>query len=171
MLFKWELIWITPYHFRRVGNSNPYMCLQTRVFKNENTTKKYQKMVAQDLSIYGMMFRKRSHVSTKFTQMTYVKSSDLIKPPRNSSKNTSNSSKFHPPCAWRSKKCKSLSFLNQPQPKPWSAAARSAVKEEPLTLRPRLPFLPPKRYIPSAASLHTDVCPLRSAGAVPLGDS
>ena len=57
------------------------MCLQTRVFKNENTTKKYQKMVAQDLSIYGMMFRKRSHVSTKFTQMTYVKSSDLIKPP------------------------------------------------------------------------------------------
>ena len=57
------------------------MCLQTRAFKNENTTKKYQKMVAQDLSIYGMMFRKRSHVSTKFTQMTYVKSSDLIKPP------------------------------------------------------------------------------------------
>ena len=33
------------------------------------------------MSIYGMMFRKRSHVSTKFTQMTYVKSSDLIKPP------------------------------------------------------------------------------------------
>ena len=32
------------------------------------------------MSIYGMMFRKRSHVSTKFTQMTYVKSSDLIKP-------------------------------------------------------------------------------------------
>ena len=38
-------------------------------------------MAAQDMSIYGMMFRKRSHVSTKFTQMTYVKSSDLIKPP------------------------------------------------------------------------------------------
>ena len=33
------------------------------------------------MSIYGMMFHKRSHVSTKFSQMTYVKSSDLIKPP------------------------------------------------------------------------------------------
>ena len=46
-----------------------------------------KKNVAQDMSIYGMMFRKRSHVSTKFTQMTYMSnhqtSSNL---PRNSSK-------------------------------------------------------------------------------------
>ena len=47
--------------------------------------KKNLKMVAQDMSIYGMMFRKRSHVSTKFTQMTYVKSSDPTNLPRNSS--------------------------------------------------------------------------------------
>ena len=33
--------------------------------------------MAQDMSIYGMTFRKRSHVSTKFTQINYVKSSDL----------------------------------------------------------------------------------------------
>ena len=63
------------------------------------------------MSIYGMMFRKCSHVSTKFAQMTYVKSLDLIKPPRNSSKNTS--SKFRPPYAWRSKKCKSLKSLKR----------------------------------------------------------
>ena len=70
-----------------------------------------KKTVAQHMSIYGMMFRKRSHVSTKFTQINYVKSSDLIKPPENSSKDTS--SKFHPICAWRSKKCKSFSHLPQ----------------------------------------------------------
>ena len=40
----------------------------------------------------------------------------------------------------------------------------------PLILRPRPPY-PPKTYIPSATSHHTDVCPLRAAGAVPLGDS
>ena len=48
----------------------------------------------------------------------YVKSSDLIKPPRqeprNSSKDTSSLTKFHPPCAWRSYKWKSLSQL-EPQ--------------------------------------------------------
>ena len=53
--------------------------------------------------------------------------------------------------------------------KPWSAAARSA--RRPLTLRPRRLSSPPKTYIPSATSLHTDVCPQRAAGAVPLGDS
>ena len=41
-------------------------------------------------------------------------------------KNTS--SKFHPPCAWRSKKCKSLRSL-PPQREPWSAPARSVVTE------------------------------------------
>ena len=79
------------------------------------------------MSIYGMMFRKRSHVSTKFTQMTYVKSSDLIKPPEEFFQKTP-SSKFHPPCAWRSKKCKSLRSL-PPQREPWSAPARSIVTE------------------------------------------
>ena len=52
-------------------NKGVKMKTQQTIFKN----------MAQDMSIYGMMFRKRSHVSTKFTQMTYVKSSDLIKPP------------------------------------------------------------------------------------------
>ena len=66
------------------------------------------------MTICGMMFRKRSHVSTKFTQMNpndlsnHQTSSNL---PRNSSKNTS--SKFHPPYAWRSKKWKSLRRLPQ----------------------------------------------------------
>ena len=41
--------------------------------------------------------------------------------------------------------------------KPWSAAGRSAVTEEPLTLRPRLSSSPQKTYIPSATSLHTAV--------------
>ena len=61
----------------------------------------------QDRLIY-MMFRKRSHVSTKFTQMTYVKSSDLIKTSQGILR-----TKFHPPYAWRSKKCKSLRRLPQ----------------------------------------------------------
>ena len=37
--------------------------------KIANTTQKYRKMVARDMLIYGMMFRKRSHVSTKPTQI------------------------------------------------------------------------------------------------------
>ena len=107
------------------------------------------------------MFRKRAHVSTKFTQMTYAQinqiSSNL---PRNSSKRTSSRTKFHPPYAWRSKKMQVIEHTVT-SAKPWSAAGAFRT-EEPLTLRPRLPFLPPKTYIPSATSLHTAVWPLRS---------
>ena len=58
--------------------------------------------------------------------------------------------------------------------KPWSSPARSAARG-PLTLRPRRkkpkPLQPPKTYIPSATSHHTDVWPARASGAVPLVDS
>ena len=37
-------------------------------------------MVAQDMSIYGMMFRKRSHVSTKFTQIYPNDLCQIIRP-------------------------------------------------------------------------------------------
>ena len=85
--------------------------------------------------------------------------------PRNSSKNTPANSTH----TWRSKKCKSLlKYLPQrsrgvPQCVPLSRG--------PLTLRPRRPLPPPKTYIPSAMSHHTDVWPLRGMGAVPVGDS
>ena len=69
-------------------------------------------MLVQNMSLY----RKRSHVSTKFTQIcsNHQTSSNL---PGNSpavlpkTPPTSPNSKFHPPRAWRSKKCKSLRKL------------------------------------------------------------
>ena len=124
-------------------------------------------MVAQDMSIYGMMFRKRAHVSTKFTQMTYVKSSDLIKPPEEFFQK--HLLQIPPSLRLAVEKMQVIEQIASA--KPWSAAARAAVTEEPLTLRPRLPPRPPKTYIPSATSHQTDVWPMRTAGAVPLGDS
>ena len=65
------------------------------------------------------MFCRCSHASPKITQIisNIFKSSNLIKPPRqkprNSSKDTSSLTKFHPPCAWRSYKCKSFKYLPQ----------------------------------------------------------
>ena len=130
------------------------------------TQQKVSKMVAQDMSIYGMMFRKRSHVSTKFTQMTYVKSSDLIKPPEEFFQK-------HllqiPPSLRLAVEKMQVIEQTPTSAKPWSAPACSA--RRPLTLRPRLPSQPPKTYSPSATSLHTDVWSQRAAGAVPLGDS
>ena len=120
---------------------------------------------AQDTLIY-MMFRRHFDVSTKFTDImsNHQTSSNL---PRNSSKNTSNFTKFHPPCGPAVEKVQVIETFTSA--KPWSAAARSA--RRPLTLRPRLPPRPPKTYIPSATSHQTDVWLLRAAGAVPLGDS
>ena len=121
------------------------------------------------MSIYSMMFRKRSHVSTKFTQMTYVKSSDLIKPPEEFFQK--HLQQIPPSLRLAVEKVEVIQPITSA--KPWSAAARSAVTEEPLTLRPRLPLQPPppKTYIPSATSLHTAVWYSRAMGAVPLGDS
>jgi len=124
-------------------------------------------MVAQDMSIYGMMFRKRSHVSTKFTDRTYVKSSDLIKPPEEFFQK--HLQQIPPSLRLAVEKVQVIETFTSATP--WSAAACSAVTEEPLTLRPRPLPRPPKTYIPSATSLHTDVCLLRTAGAIPLGDS
>ena len=120
---------------------------------------------AQDTLIY-MMFRRHFDVSTKFTDImsNHQTSSNL---PRNSSKNTSNFTKFHPPCGPAVEKVQVIETFTSA--KPWSAAGRSAVTEEPLTLRPR-PSEPPKTYIPWATSHHTDVCISRAVG-VPLGDS
>ena len=82
------------------------------------------------MSIYGMMFRKRSHVSTKFTQINFVKSSDLIKPPE----------EFFQKHLQQIPTSLRLAVekveVIQPTPisaKQWSAAARSAVTEELLT--------------------------------------
>ena len=82
-------------------------------------------MVAQDMSIYGMMFRKRSHVSTKFAQMTYVKSSDLIKPPKEFFQRHLQQI----PSSLRLAAEKVQVIETFTSAKPWSAAARSAITE------------------------------------------
>ena len=138
-------------------------CVSKQGHKNENTTRKYQKMVVQDMSIYGMMFRKRSHVSRKFYS-NLLKSSDLIKPPGEFFQK--HLQQIPPSLRLAVEKVQVIEL--SASAKPWSAAARSA--RRPLTLRPRPPP-PPKTYIPSATSLHTDVWLLRTVGAVPLGDS
>ena len=78
------------------------------------------------MSIYGMMFRKRSHVSTKFTQMTYVKSSDLIKPPEEFFQK--HLLQIPPSLRLAVEKMQVIEFFTT-SAKPWSAAARSAVTE------------------------------------------
>ena len=103
--------------------------------KDENT-----KMAAQDTLIYSMMFLNCPHISTKSIQIhsNYVKSSDLIKPPRrkprNSSKNTS--SKFHAPSLrLAGEKVQVIETFNSadvevcPSAKPWSAVTPSAACE------------------------------------------
>ena len=82
-------------------------------------------MVAQDMSIYGMMFRKRSHVSTKFTQMTYVKSSDLIKPPEEFFQK--HLLQIPPSLRLAVEKVKVIDRFTSA--KPWRAPARSAITE------------------------------------------
>ena len=67
--------------------------------------------------------------------------------------------------AWRLKKCRS--FL-----KPQHSSGRLWVEGLSTAAAPRtgpLLAIPPKMYIPSAASLHTAVWPLRCHGAVRLG--
>ena len=86
------------------------------------------------MSIYGMMFRKRSHVSTKFTQINYVKSSDLIKPPEEFFQRHLQLHQIPPSLRLAVEKVQVI----HPMPiitsaKTWSAAARSAVTEELLT--------------------------------------
>ena len=102
------------------------MCLQAKGIKMKTQQKICQKMVAQDMSIYGMMFRKRSHVSTKFTQMTYVKSSDLIKPPEEFFQK-------HllqiPPSLRLAVEKMQVIEQTHTSAKPWSAAGCSAVTE------------------------------------------
>ena len=117
------------------------------------------------MSICGMMFRKRSHVSTKFTQINYVKSSDLIKPPEEFFQK--HLQQIPPSLRLAVEKVQVIEIFTSA--KPWSAAARSA--RRPLTLRTRPPSQPPKTYIPSAMSLQTDVCRARAVGGVPLGDN
>ena len=78
--------------------------------------------MAQDMSIYGMMFRKRSHVSTKFAQMTYVKSSDLIKPPEEFFQK--HLQQIPPSIRLAAEKVQVIETFTSA--KPWSAAARSA---------------------------------------------
>ena len=68
----------------------------------------YQKMVAQDMSICGMMFRKRSHVSTKFTQR--------------------HPQQIPPSLRLAVEKMQVIEF-SETWAKAWSAAARSAVTE------------------------------------------
>ena len=78
------------------------------------------------MSICGMMFCKRSHVSTKFTQMTYVKSSDLIKPPEEFFQK--HLQQIPPSLRLAVEKVEVI----EPTPtsaKPWSAVAPSAVTE------------------------------------------
>jgi len=95
---------------------------------------------------------------------------------------------------WRLKKCRSLKRLLPSQPPkmyiPSAASLHTAVcssravgavplkvtSDQCVAWRLKkcrsfllLPSLPPKMYIPSAASLHTAVWPLRAVGAVPLG--
>ena len=71
--------------------------------KNENT-----KMVAQDTLIIVHLWHDVLQMFSCLHEIhpNMLKSSDLIKPPRqkprNSSKDTSSVTKFHPPCAWRS---------------------------------------------------------------------
>ena len=78
--------------------------------------------MAQDMSIYGMMFRKHSHVSTKFTQINYVKSSDLIKPPEEFFQKHLQQI----PSSLRLPVEKVQVIQPITSAKPWSAAARSA---------------------------------------------
>ena len=75
------------------------------------------------MSIYGMMFRKRSHVSTKFTQMTYVKSSDLIKPPEEFFQK--HLQQIPPSLRLAVEKVQVIETFTSA--KPWSAAALSSV--------------------------------------------
>ena len=90
------------------------------------TQQKVSKMVAQDMSIYGMMFRKRAHVSTKFTQMTYVKSSDLIKPSEEFFQKTPPTS---PNSTSRRLAVEKMEVIETTptSAKPWSAAVHAAV--------------------------------------------
>jgi len=81
-------------------------------------------MVAQDMSIYGMMFRKRSQFSTKFTQMTYVKSSDLIKPPEEFFQK--HLQQIPPSLRLAAKKVQVIQVAKLASAKLWSAAACSA---------------------------------------------
>ena len=93
--------------------------------------------MAQDMSIYGMMFRKRSHVSTKFTQINHVKSSDLIKPPEEFFQK--HLQQIPSSLRLAVEKVQVITECNIEKiasAKPWSAASRSA--RRPLTLRPRL---------------------------------
>ena len=66
--------------------------------------------------------------------------------------------------AWRLKKCRSFLLPQHSSGRLWVEGLSTAAAP-----RTGLPSLPPKMYIPSAASLHTAVWPLRAVGAVPLG--
>ena len=133
-------------------------CVSKQGHKNETRTRKYQKRAAQNMSVYGMMFHRRFKCAQINRSHQTSRAKDL------------QSNQIPPSLRLAVEKVQVIEHTVT-SAKPWSAAGRSAVTEEPLTLRPRLPFLPPKTYIPSATSLHTAVWPLRSAGAVPLGDS
>ena len=147
---------------------HPYMCHCVSKQGHENESKTF---MAQDTSMYGMMFCRCSHVSTKFTQIysnhqtSQAKAKEFFQ--RHFQPNQVQSS-------LRLAVIKVQVIEVSASAKLWSATARSAARV-PLTLRLRpSPFLlpqPPKTYIPSATSLHTDVCLYRAAGAVPLGDS
>ena len=131
-----------------------------------------QKMVAQNMSVYGTMFRRRSDVSTKFIQ---IKLCQIIRSHQTCQAKAEESFEKHPQLN------QILSSLHLAvvkvqviekiaSTKQWSAAPRSATRGQ-LTLRTWLSSQPPKTYIPSTTSHHTDACPMRAVGAVPLGDS
>ena len=93
---------------------HPYMCLKAKEWK-----------WTQDMSFYGIMFRRRSHVSKKFTPIcsNHQTSSNL---PRNSSKK--HLQQIPPSLCLAVEKVEVIEPCN-PSAKRWSAVARSAITE------------------------------------------
>ena len=143
-------------------------CVSKQGHKNENTTKK--KCGARHVDLWHDVSQTFSCLHEIHPNDLYVKSSDLIKPPEEFFQKTPPANSTLPAPGGR----KSASHWAYFHLRSRKVHRRVPSSRKPLTLSPRPPSQPPqppKTYIPTATSLHTDVCPSRPPGAVPLGDS